>query len=146
MISTTARTAAGACRRSSASASPLWRRALARALGVVVLPCLLAGQAAGCGGDDEAAQTAPPARPELTVPGERPRPAAPARDRERRSSTATAPSQAPTATADEPPSSTAPAPTMTQPPDGPSNDTPPAPGSAADRFEQACRENPAACR
>ncbi len=30
-------------------------------------------------------------------------------------------------------------------PDGPANDLPPAPGSPEEAFEQACKQNPAAC-
>ena len=108
---------------------------------------LLVAQATGCGSDEQAAPSAAPPRPELTVPGERPRSSKPAPDRERGSSSPDEPGPAPTSTAGEPSGgATAPAQTTTQPPDSPSNDTPPPAGSAADRFEKACRENPEACR
>jgi len=122
------------------------RSALARALAATVLVSLLAAQATACGGDEERVPSTVPARPELTVPGEKARPAEAAGGRERRSTSATEPAPPPPTT-DQAPSSTAEAPSTTQPPaDSPSNDTPPPSGSAADRFEQACRENPDACR
>ena len=113
-----------------------------RALGVIALAAVLAAQAAGCGGDEEPVPSAAPAKPELTVPGEQTR----SGERERASTSRSEPSSTSTSE-DAPSSSTAPAPTTTQPPvDSPSNDTPPPAGSAADRFEKACRENPATCR
>ena len=122
------------------------RRALARALAAIVLPLLLAAQATGCSGDEETATSAAPTKPELTVPGERPRSPERARDRKRDTSSPSEPSPAPTSTTAGPSTSTAPAQPTTQPPDSASNDTPPPAGSAADRFEKACRENPEACR
>lgn len=126
--------------------------------GAALLLALAALVATGCGGDDETAETVPPA-PELSLPGDE---EAPTLDDLSGSTTGTstdgsdaAPApggQAPNEASppadgggdqggqQQPPSGGQPAPD-----DTPDNDQPPPPGSPAERFEQFCEENPGAC-
>jgi hypothetical protein len=120
-----------------------------------LLFALLALVAAGCGGDDETAETVPPA-PELSLPGNE---EAPTLDdlpgttgTDGTDDGATPDAQTPGEAAppsdgggqdqggQQPPSGGTPAPD-----DTPQNDTPPPAGSPAERFEQFCQENPGAC-
>ncbi|HEX6583404.1 MAG TPA: hypothetical protein VF056_07340 [Thermoleophilaceae bacterium] len=99
-----------------------------------LLPLLLVAVIAGCGGDDEAAETTREL-PALSLP-----------------STETTPSTEPA----EPPSTTVdpatetlplegPPPSDTAPTDTPESDTAPPADSPAERFEEYCNENPGAC-
>jgi hypothetical protein len=91
---------------------------------------------AGCGGDDEEAQTTPRA-PELTVPQT---------DTAETVETQTAPETTTSPPAPEPDGSGGVPPPEPQPaPDSPESDQPPPPGSPAERFEEFCEENPGAC-
>ncbi len=121
------------------STTPLARRWLA---------CLLAAGAlvpAGCGGNDP---EEPPAKPALKVPGGD---SAPPDGQTTTDETTTGDS-----TTTEPEPVPEPEPTPTTPdvsaptpeptvPDSPANDTPPPPNTAADRFEDFCKQNPGAC-
>jgi hypothetical protein len=110
---------------------------------VRLIPALIAAtvalSVAGCGSDDEnAAQTtpAPLAAPTTST------------DAPPTTSTGHDPATATDGGQDVPPggaSGGTPAPNSGRQHDSPGNDTAPAPGSAADRFEQQCRETPAAC-
>ena len=100
------------------------------------MPLLLVAALAGCGGDDEPADTTR-SLPDLAIP-----------------TTETTPppvtETAPPATTVDPATETlpeeGPVPTTTQPPqDTPENDAPPPEGSPAERFEEYCNENPGAC-
>lgn len=116
---------------------------------VAIVLALLALVAAGCGGDDESAETVPPA-PELSLPGEETPTLEDLPDSTSTDSTTgtdaapgggtTPPPATPQEPTQQPPSGGAPAPG-----DTPENDTPPPPGSPAERFEQFCQENPGAC-
>ena len=91
---------------------------------------------AGCGSDDDenAPETTTPAVTAPTTP-----PTTPARPPTRDD-----PATAPSYDQDVPPSGEdggTPVPNQ----DSPENDAPPPPGSPADKFEQQCRETPAAC-
>lgn len=125
-----------------------------------ILLALLGLVAAGCGGDDETAETVPPA-PELSLPGGE----TPTLDDLPDSTTSTDDSDPSTSGGDsggggggeasppaggggdqggggqqQPPSGG-----QQAPDDTPQNDTPPPAGSPAERFEQFCEENPSAC-
>jgi hypothetical protein len=105
---------------------------------VVGLALLALMLVAGCGGDDERAETTPEP-PELTVPRSEP-------ETTPTETTQSAPGQDP-ATAPAPQgegdgSTPAPQPT---PQDSPQNDTPPPANSPAERFERECERNPEAC-
>jgi hypothetical protein len=99
------------------------------------VPLLLVAALAGCGGDDEPADTTRPL-PDLAIP-----------------TTETTPppvtETAPAATTVDPATETlpeeGPAPTTQPPQDTPENDTPPPEDSPAERFEEYCNENPGAC-
>ena len=115
---------------------------------VALLLALVALGVAGCGGDDESAETVPPA-PELSLPGEETPTLEDLPEGTGTDSTtgtdaapggATPPPATPQEPSPQPPSGGAPA-----PPDTPENDTPPPPGSPAERFEQFCSDNPGAC-
>ena len=105
---------------------------------VLALALLAVVFAAGCGGDDERAETTPEP-PELTVP---------------RSEPETTPTETTDTTPGDDPA-TAPAPEgegdgsspapQQGPQDSPQNDTPPPANSPAERFEQECQRNPEAC-
>jgi hypothetical protein len=90
---------------------------------------------AGCGGDDEPAETTVPL-PQLTVPG--------SDDTTQPAPTDTAPAAETQPPADDGSGGT-PAPEPEDAPDGPENDTPPPEGSPAERFEEFCDANPGAC-
>ena len=102
-----------------------------------------------CGQGDDSQSFRPPAeKPPLTVPGEsatqpadepRPQPASPAAGG---GADAAPPAESPDPAGEQasPPATTPP------PPDAPDNDLPPPPGSAAERFERACQEDPGVCR
>ena len=102
-----------------------------------------------CGQDEDSQSFRPPAeKPPLTVPGDsatqpadepRPQPTAPAGGGD---ADPAPPAQVPDAGGQQtsPPAATPP------PRDTPDNDLPPPPGSAAERFERACQEDPGACR
>lgn len=117
------------------------RTALAAAL------LALAAGLSACGGDEEAPPVETEGRPKLTVPGE----GTPTIDR-------TSPDRPPAATTTTATTGGAAAPTTPQtggtappsggaaaPPDSAANDTPPPAGSPAERFEQACQEDPSRC-
>ena len=110
------------------------RRALSRR--ARLLPLLLVAAIAGCGGDDEPAETTREL-PELSLPSTE---AAP-----------TVEQTEPTATTVDPATETlpeeGPTPTTTIPPaeDTPENDAPPPEDTPAERFEEYCNENPGAC-
>lgn len=120
-----------------------------------ILPALIAGLLAACGGDDESGSATETEKPALTVPGESTDTTTESTDTTTES-TETAPSGdggSQTGPMDQPNPGNGgvPAPDNNNPPadqpprDLPSNDTPPEPGSPADRFEQFCTENPGAC-
>jgi len=119
----------------------------ARALGATVLLLALAGT--GCGGGDEG-QSREPRTPELTVPGEPAADESPRRERPRERTTTEATTQP---LEQPPPATTTPSggaqapttPTPEPPADTPQNDAPPPSGSAAEKFEDFCDENPGAC-
>lgn len=106
----------------------LLRTSAALALVVIAL--------AGCGGDDEPADSTITA-PELTVPG--------GGDTQESVPTDTEPSPSPA----PPPADTtggSPVPGLPEPePDSPGNDLPPPPDSPEERFEEFCNANPGAC-
>ena len=106
---------------------------------------LLAAGVAGCGGDEP--DKAPP-KPELRVPGGDRGSADRDTTGDETATDETTPA-VPDTTTPAVPGATTPTPTPTptpQPvPDSPANDTPPPPGSAADRFEDFCTQNPGAC-
>jgi len=111
------------------------------------LTCLLAAGAilpAGCGGNDP---EEPPAKPALKVPGGEPGSPGDQTTTDEttteESTTTDAPEPEPEPEP-EPAPAPAPAPEPVEP-DGPANDTPPEPGTAADRFEDFCNQNPGAC-
>ena len=95
---------------------------------------------AGCGGDDESAQTTP-TKPELTVPG--------GSDPGLDGTTGTDETDTGTDTGSggtaAPPAQAPTTPPAQQPQDSPQNDQPPPAGSPAQRFENFCDENPGAC-
>jgi hypothetical protein len=107
--------------------------------------CLLAVGAtfpAGCGGNDP---EEPPAKPALKVPGGEPgspgdRTTTDETTTEESTTTPAEPEPAP-----EPDPAPVPEPTPAPEADSPANDTPPEPGTAADRFEDFCDQNPGAC-
>lgn len=118
-----------------------------------LLLSLLALVAAGCGGDDETAETVPPA-PELSLPGEE----TPTLDDLPDSTTTTGEGDGRATPAPETPGEATPpadgGEQQQQPPpsggqpapdDTPQNDRPPPAGSPAERFEQFCNDNPGAC-
>lgn len=120
-----------------------------------LLPVLIAGALASCGGDGDGASSTDP-KPALTVPGETDGStgSTPGTTETTDESTDTAPSaDSTTGPMDQPNpgngGATAPdnnnPPDQGTPPDSPGNDTPPKPGSPADRFEQFCTQNPGAC-
>jgi hypothetical protein len=105
---------------------------------VVLLAALWPALAiAGCGGDEEPAQTTP-TLPELTIP--RTETVAPTLPE-----TQTAPVPPPAQTAPPGDDGGTPAPAPEPPPDSPENDVAPPPDSPAERFEEFCDENPGAC-
>jgi hypothetical protein len=107
-----------------------------RVASLVVLLALGAA-VAGCGGD-EAETRAAPEPPELTIPRTDPEPV--------RTAPETAPQPpAPPPQATEPDYENAPSPHPPPRPDSPENDNPPPAGSPAERFEQECERDPAAC-
>jgi hypothetical protein len=89
---------------------------------------------AGCGGDDEPAETTREL-PELSIPSTE---AAPAPEQTETQSTTVDP-----ATETLPPEG--PPPSDTAPTDTPESDTAPPSNSPAERFEEYCNENPGAC-
>lgn len=114
-----------------------------------LLLALLALPAAGCGDDEQA--EAPLDPPKLTVPRTTPQPeppaTAPAPNTETDTDTAPAPVGEDPSTAPLKPGEgdgTSEPPTGGTP-DGPTNDSAPPAGSPAERFEQECEEDPAAC-
>ncbi len=90
---------------------------------------------AGCGGDDERAETTP-GLPELTVPTTE---AAPAE------TTPADPPANPVDPATETLPEEGPPPAETTPEDSEENDAPPPEDTPAERFEEYCNENPGAC-
>ncbi len=99
------------------------------------MPLVLVTALAGCGSDDEPADTTR-SLPDLAIP-----------------TTATTPppltETAPATTTVDPATETlpeeGPAPTTQPPQDAPENDAPPPEDSPAERFEEYCNENPGAC-
>jgi hypothetical protein len=89
---------------------------------------------AGCGGDDEPAETTREL-PELSLPNTE---AAPTVEQTEPSSTTVDPATEALPPEGPPPSDTAPA-------DTPDSDTAPPEDSPAERFEEYCTENPGAC-
>jgi hypothetical protein len=110
------------------------RRRIALLLALLALAAL-----AGCGGDDEQAEALPDP-PELTIPRTAPEPA----ETEATDTVDTAPPDPATAPL-APGEGDGTAPPAQTAPDSPQNDTPPPAGSPAERFEQQCDANPAAC-
>jgi hypothetical protein len=107
---------------------------------IALIAATVALSVSGCGSDDEnAAQTT--TTPPLAAPttSTNPAPTTPGGDD---------PATATNGGQEVPPggeSGGTPAPNSGSRHDSPDNDTAPKPGSAADRFEQQCRETPAAC-
>jgi hypothetical protein len=114
---------------------------VARLVLALVVALLAPAWLAGCGGDDEQAE-APENPPELTVPRTTPEPArTETTGTTETTTTGEDPATAPLAPGEgdggaAPPEAT---------PDSPQNDTAPPAGSPAERFEQECEANPAAC-
>ena len=106
-----------------------------------LLALLALAALAGCGGDDEQAE-ALPEPPQLTIPRTTPEPAETEATETTGTTTGDDPSTEPLAPGEGDGSTPAPAQTT---PDSPQNDTAPPAGSPAERFEQQCDANPAAC-
>jgi hypothetical protein len=111
------------------------RRALS--LQARLLPLLLVAAVAGCGGDDEPADTTR-GLPELSPPSSSGTSGTPTVERTEPPSTTVDPATETLPPEGPPPSDTAPA-------DTPESDTAPPANSPAERFEEYCNENPGAC-
>ncbi len=112
----------------------------------ILLAIAFALAGAGCGGDDESAETTPEL-PKLTSPRTETETEAPAQPETETAApvdpgTETLP---PDGDGDSSDDGGIPAPEAEPPADTPENDTPPPPGSPAERFEEFCEENPGAC-
>jgi hypothetical protein len=99
-----------------------------------LLPLLLVAAIAGCGGDDESAETTREL-PKLSLPNTE---AAPTVEQSEPSTTTVDPATETLPLEGPPPSDTAPV-------DSPDSDTAPPEDSPAERFEEYCDENPGAC-
>jgi len=113
---------------------------------LLAIALALVPASAGCGGDDESAQTTPEL-PRLTTPQTETEPPPPPETETAAPldpGTETLPPDGDGDSSDDG-GTPAPAPEAEPPADTPENDTPPPADSPAERFEKFCEENPGAC-